>query len=404
MEPFKDVKYHSVMKESIKTDPLIPIRNSLGPLGTCLPIKNFYSSYHLITHNQILVTKYLQFDNLKQTFQVIKLKYYLMDENGKKINPDPCHNIILNPFNLNWSFLHHNYCAETSKIISLRQFICENVCIGKNGLPLKSGQVILVQVDSIVLRSAKPYLATPGATVHGHYGETLNKGDTLITFIYEKSRYGDITQGLPKVEHVLEVRLSLPGVQIHNRHIEIIVRQITSKVLISEHGMSNVFSPKELIGWLRAERMGLTLEEAIYYRVILLGITRASLNTQSFISEASFQETAQNKKGELWGEMTRRYWNINLEEKWNPKMAPYISANRKGIHITNLTRTARFLSEACDLVFDVASKGKQFLIVGTKNKAVDSILIQDLYHLMMPCEILIQDLYHLIMPCESLET
>nr|YP_010258689.1 ribosomal protein S2 [Heliciopsis lobata]UIX22851.1 ribosomal protein S2 [Heliciopsis lobata] len=84
--------------------------------------------------------------------------------------------------------------------------------------------------------------------------------------------------------------------------------------------------------------------------------------------------------------MTRRYWNINLEEmmeagvhfghgtrKWNPRMAPYISAKRKGIHITNLTRTARFLSEACDLVFDAASRGKQFLIVGTKKKAADLV-------------------------------
>jgi hypothetical protein len=61
------------------------------------------------------------------------------------------------------------------------------------------------------------------------------------------------------------------------------------------------------------------------------------------------------KKGGICGEMTKRYWNINLEEmmkagvhfghgtkKWNPKMAPYISARRKGIHIINLTRTARF--------------------------------------------------------------
>ncbi|KAJ0010871.1 hypothetical protein Pint_32873 [Pistacia integerrima] len=62
--------------------------------------------------------------------------------------------------------------------------------------------------------------------------------------------------------------------------------------------------------------------------------------------------------------MARRYWNINLEEmKWNPRMAPYISAKHKGIHITNLTKTAHFLSEACDLVFDAASRGKQFLIV-----------------------------------------
>nr|QXI85264.1 ribosomal protein S2 [Gentiana crassuloides] len=84
--------------------------------------------------------------------------------------------------------------------------------------------------------------------------------------------------------------------------------------------------------------------------------------------------------------MIRRYWNINLEQmmgagvhfghgirKWNPKMGPYISAKRKGIHIINLTRTARFLSEACDLVFEAASGGKQFLIVGTKNKAANLV-------------------------------
>nr|YP_009415308.1 DNA-directed RNA polymerase beta'' subunit [Pyrenaria menglaensis]ASM42053.1 DNA-directed RNA polymerase beta'' subunit [Pyrenaria menglaensis] len=342
MGTFNDVKSSNVIKESIKKNPLMPIRNSLGPLGTAFKIANFYLFYYLITYNQILVTNYLQLDNLKQTFQVIK--YYLMDENGKIYNPDPCSNIILNPFNLNWYFLHHNYCEKTSTKMSLGQFICENVCIVKNGPHLKSGQVLIVQVDSVVIRSAKPYLATPGATVHGHYGEIFYEGDTLVTFIYEKSRSGDITQGLPKVEQVLEVRsidsismnlenrvegwneritriLGIPwvfligaeltivqsrislvnkiqkvyrsqGVQIHNRHIEIIVRQITAKVLVSEDGMSNVFSPGELIGLLRVERMGRALEEAICYRAILLGITRASLNTQSFISEASFQETA----------------------------------------------------------------------------------------------------------------
>ncbi|TYI50504.1 hypothetical protein E1A91_D12G105300v1, partial [Gossypium mustelinum] len=230
--------------------------------------------------------------------------------------------------NLNWYFphhyYHHNYCEETSTIISLGQFICENVCIAKSEPRLKLGQVFIVQTDSILIRSAKPYLATPGATVHGHYGEIHYEGDTFVTFIYEKLRSGDITQGLPKVEQVLEVRsidsismnlemriegwnelksrLSLvnkiqkvyrsQGIQIHSKHIEIIVGQITSKVLVSKDGMSNVFLPGELIGLLRAERMGRALDEAICYRAILLGITIASLNTQSFISEASFQETA----------------------------------------------------------------------------------------------------------------
>nr|USG57600.1 RNA polymerase beta'' subunit [Primula ranunculoides] len=342
MGPFNDVKSFNVIKESIQKKSLMPIRNSVGPLGIAFQISNFYAFFCLITYNQIPLTKYLQVDNLKQTFQV--LKYYLMDENRKIYNLDPCSNTLLNPLNLNWYFLHHNYCEKASTKISLGQFICENLCIDKNEPHLKSGQVLIVQVDSVVIRSAKPYLATPGATVRGHYGEIFYEGDTLVTFIYEKSRSGDITQGLPKVEQVLEVRsiesismnlekrvegwnesitriLGIPwrfligaeltivqsrislvnkiqkvyrsqGVQIHNRHIEIIVRQITSKVLVSEDGMSNVFSPGELIGLLRAERMGRALEEAICYRVILLGITRASLNTQSFISEASFQETA----------------------------------------------------------------------------------------------------------------
>nr|QCP70921.1 RNA polymerase beta subunit [Plantago ovata] len=336
---FNDVNYSIGIKESIPKDPRIPIKNSLGPLGTTFQIANVYTFYHLLTHNQILINNDLQLDNLKKTFQVIK--YYLLDENEKIYNPDPSSTILLN---WNWYFLDPNYCQETSTITSLGQLICENICRTKKAPRLKSGQVILVQVDSVVIRSAKPYLATPGATVHGHYGQILHAGDTLITFIYEKSRSGDITQGLPKVEQVFEVRsidsismnleerverwneritriLGMPwafligaeltivqsrislvnkiqkvyrsqGVQIHNRHIEIIVRQITSKVLVSEDGMSNVFSPGELVGLLRAQRMGRALEEAVCYRATLLGITRAALNTQSFISEASFQETA----------------------------------------------------------------------------------------------------------------
>uniref|UniRef100_UPI0030DE9E5F RNA polymerase beta'' subunit n=1 Tax=Myosurus apetalus TaxID=2071495 RepID=UPI0030DE9E5F len=339
--PLNALKY-SARKSEKKRDQLLVIKDLLGPLGIVPKMSHFFSFYYLLTHNQILVKKHPLLDNLKRTSRV--LNYYLMDETGRIYNPDPSLNMILNPFNGNWNFLRHDSSEETSTIITLGQFFGENGCISKSGPHLKSGQVLIVDVDSLVIRSAKPYLATPGTTIHGHYGKILYAGDTLVTFIYEKSRSGDITQGLPKVEKVFEVRsiesismnleerlegwnncitriLGIPwgfligaeltlaqsrislvnkiqkvyrsqGVQIHNRHIEIIVRQITSKVLVSEDGMSNVFSPGELIGLLRAERTGRALEEAICYRAVLLGITKASLNTQSFISEASFQETA----------------------------------------------------------------------------------------------------------------
>ena len=344
---FKNSKNPNGVKES---NPRIPIpkflglfRNFSGLLGTIAPsISNFSSSYYLLTYNQILLKKHLLLDNLKQNFKVLQgLKHSLINENQRTSNFDS--NIMLDPFQLNWHFLPHDSWEETSAKIHLGQFICENVCLFKSHIK-KSGQIFIVNIDSFVIRAAKPYLATTGATVHGHYGEILYKGDRLVTFIYEKARSSDITQGLPKVEQIFEARsidslspnlerriedwneriprilggpwgfligaeltiaqsrISLvnkiqkvyrsQGVQIHNRHIEIIIRQVTSKVRVSEDGMSNVFSPGELIGLLRAERAGRALDESIYYRAILLGITRVSLNTQSFISEASFQETA----------------------------------------------------------------------------------------------------------------
>ncbi|KAA0066847.1 DNA-directed RNA polymerase subunit beta-like protein [Cucumis melo var. makuwa] len=76
--------------------------------------------------------------------------------------------------------------------------------------------------------------------------------------------------------------------------------------------MSNVFSPGELIGLLQAEQTGRALEEAICYQAVLLGIRKASLNTQSFISVSSFQETARVlAKAALRGRID---WSRGLKE------------------------------------------------------------------------------------------
>ena len=75
------------------------------------------------------------------------------------------------------------------------------------------------------------------------------------------------------------------GVQIHhNRHIEILLRQITSKVLVSEDGLT-FFHPENESDCCERNEEGALWEKR---SVTELGITRASLNTQSFISEASF--------------------------------------------------------------------------------------------------------------------
>jgi len=59
--------------------------------------------------------------------------------------------------------------------------------------------------------------------------------------------------------------------------------------------------------------------------------------------------------------------------RWNPKMFPYIYAERDGIHIFDLVQTVKLLDEACVFVNTAAEKKKVFLFVGTKQQASSTI-------------------------------
>ena len=59
--------------------------------------------------------------------------------------------------------------------------------------------------------------------------------------------------------------------------------------------------------------------------------------------------------------------------RWNPKMFPYIYAERDGIHILDLVQTSQLLNEACLFVNTAAQKDKIFLFVGTKPQAAATI-------------------------------
>ena len=60
-------------------------------------------------------------------------------------------------------------------------------------------------------------------------------------------------------------------------------------------------------------------------------------------------------------------------KRWNPKMAPYIFGEKKGIHIIDLLKTIVCLRQARQFVSDVASEGGDVLFVGTKRQAEDAI-------------------------------
>ncbi|NJR31870.1 MAG: DNA-directed RNA polymerase subunit beta'', partial [Chamaesiphon sp. CSU_1_12] len=254
---------------------------------------------------------------------------------------------------------------------------------------------------NLVMRNARPYRVSAGAVLHIDDGGLVQRGDNLVLLVFERSKTGDIIQGLPRIEELLEARkpkeasilsrrpgscqviyeegetvdikvveddgtisdypvapnqnsiisdgqrvgvgetltdgianpheilevffnyyleekgcyeASLIGLQkaqiflvdqvqsvyqsqgidISDKHIEVIVRQMTSKVRIDDGGDTTML-PGELQELRQVEQvneaMSITGAAPAEYTPMLLGITKASLNTDSFISAASFQET-----------------------------------------------------------------------------------------------------------------
>src|SRR6476659_3840494 len=63
----------------------------------------------------------------------------------------------------------------------------------------------------------------------------------------------------------------------------------------------------------------------------------------------------------------------HLKKKWNPKMLPYIFAEKKGIHIIDLNKTVEGLQETASALKQIARSGKKVLFVGTKKQAKDIV-------------------------------
>ena len=201
---------------------------------------------------------------------------------------------------------------------------------------------------SQTFRRVHPYLISKHSHIHVHDGEIVSSRQLLFELFFEQSKTGDIVQGLPKIEQLFEARrtslhvqetihkklkqkyLELSklhtsfeatfqsiryiqrilideiqtvyqsqGVDIADKHLEIIVRQMTSKVVLHEtkhtsffsgdvvdfYKLINCFSTSQ--GSPSAPPKDITSE---IMEPFVLGITKVAFLTESFISAASFQE------------------------------------------------------------------------------------------------------------------
>jgi len=128
-------------------------------------------------------------------------------------------------------------------------------------------------------------------------GEHVEKGDVVCDGAPDSH---DILRlkGVPEltryiVNEVQEV-YRLQGVKINDKHIEVIVRQMLRKVEVSVSGDTRFLAGEQIEKerlFDENDRMNRESKQAAEYQQLLLGITKASLATESFISAASFQET-----------------------------------------------------------------------------------------------------------------
>ena len=268
--------------------------------------------------------------------------------------------------------------VKAGEIIKMDQVISES-----GEISTVAGLVLEVGAKSIKVRIGRPYLISAATMLQIEERGLVQRGDLLATLVFERQKTGDIVQGLPRVEELLEARkpkesailaeedgvaeilydegvpslflvtedgrheIKYPldstiivannqkiskgdaltsgplnphdiirlcgkevvqqylvdevqrvyrsqGVDIADKHIEIIVRQMTKKVKVVDSGDTKLL-PGELVEQYVVEAENEIAKEngmsVATYENVLLGITKASLNTESFISAASFQET-----------------------------------------------------------------------------------------------------------------
>ena len=291
-------------------------------------------------------------------------------------------------------FEDFNQSYQKFRLSKVNKVFNNNLLLKESGLFIeKLGNYFLFQL-------ANPYLFSRGAIIRKIPGDFVGKRESLGQLVYERLKTGDIIQGLPKVDEILEVRnpkleamlatsqgiisniyidnqkvfvtikpsieqsnyeikrserllvkkfqyicvgqpltegrinphtllqvyfryfLSLgtlplyeaafrsirklqtlilksvqtiyrsQGVFIADKHVELIVKEITKKVYIEYPGETN-FLPGDIINIDQANYINICLNKTgkVLYRPILLGITKSSLKMEGFLAAASFQET-----------------------------------------------------------------------------------------------------------------
>jgi DNA-directed RNA polymerase subunit beta' len=143
----------------------------------------------------------------------------------------------------------------------------------------------------------KEYLIPKGKHVSVQEGDRIQAGEALMDGVHNPHDLlaikGEKALARYLVDEVQEV-YRLQGVKINDKHMEIIVRQMLRRVKVKDPGDTSFIADEQVERYRFQEENERVVSKGVKPAIgepMLLGITKASLSTQSFISAASFQET-----------------------------------------------------------------------------------------------------------------
>ena len=185
--------------------------------------------------------------------------------------------------------------ARKTKIPAKVSEISGYVSVQSEGKGIRAKRIITITPE---FGEATPPIPVPKERhINVHDGDYVEAGEPLIDGSVDPHDIlrikGEIEVAKFLVQEVQRV-YKLQGVPINDKHIEVIVKQMLKKRRVVDQGdtslMKGEFVEKEKLELMNevVEKKGL---KPATWETILLGITKASLNTESFFSAASFQET-----------------------------------------------------------------------------------------------------------------
>ncbi len=154
-----------------------------------------------------------------------------------------------------------------------------------------------ITVTPVDAGDKKEYLIPRGKHINVYEGDYVRAGEPLISGSAVPQDIltikGEVALARYLVDEVQEV-YRLQGVRINDKHIEVIVRQMMKRVKVTDVGDTD-FIPEENVDRMHFERVNREVTarggKPAVAEPLILGVTKASLSTDSFISAASFQET-----------------------------------------------------------------------------------------------------------------